>query len=125
MKLNINFNQKYEEIINANLELANWFERNQETMAYFELTHPGCLHFEDSRAHQDNIVLGRMVNAGLTSMENVIKFPISNENKAFFVALSIAVEYENNKENLSDIAQQKLYLDMEAACKNETNGKGR
>ena len=121
MELNINFKKEYEEIINANQQLADRFERNQETMAYFELTHPGCLHFENSRANPDNIVLGRIANAGLTTLENIIGFPISNENKAFFVALTIAVEYEKNKESLSDTAQQLFYLDMEAACQNETH----
>lgn len=125
MELNINFKKQYEEIINANQQLADWFERNQGTMAYLELTHPGCLHFENSRAHTDNIVLGRIANAGLTSLEDIIKFPISNENKAFFVALTIAVEYEKNKENLSNTAQQLFYLDMEAACKNETQGRNK
>ena len=126
MKLNINFKKEYEEIINANQELADWFERNQGTMAYLELTHPGCLHLEDySRAHTDNIVLGRIANAGLTRLEDIIRFPISNESKAFYVALTIAIEYEKNKKSLSDTAQQLFYLDMETACKNATQGRNK
>ena len=36
MKLNINFNSTLEETINLCSPLADWFERNQETMVYEE-----------------------------------------------------------------------------------------
>ena len=36
MKLNINFDQSLESVINSCEPLAEWFERNQETMAYFD-----------------------------------------------------------------------------------------
>lgn len=47
MELNFNFNKSLESTINLCPPLADWFERNQDIMAYFELTHKGCV-FEDS-----------------------------------------------------------------------------
>ncbi len=50
MKLDVNFKKEIEPLINSSEALANWFEKNQEMMAYFEMTHPGCLHFENTNA---------------------------------------------------------------------------
>ena len=48
MELNINFDMNIGWIIDKNKSLSDWFERNQDWMAYYELTHAGCLHFENS-----------------------------------------------------------------------------
>ena len=53
MELNINFKRELEPLINSSEALADWFEKNQEMMAYFEMTHPGCLHFENTNANYD------------------------------------------------------------------------
>ena len=42
MKLDVNFKKEIEPLINSSEALANWFEKNQEMMAYFEMTHPGA-----------------------------------------------------------------------------------
>ena len=69
MKLNHNFNKNIESLINSSKSLSDWFEKNQEMMAYFDMTHPGCLHFENSLANYDTVVLGRMANGCLTWLE--------------------------------------------------------
>ena len=60
MKLNHNFDENLEETINSCKPLADWFERNQDWMAYFELTHKDCLHFENTSVNTDVLALGRM-----------------------------------------------------------------
>ncbi len=45
-------------------------------MAYYELTHAGCLHFEDSGASMDIRVLGRMANAALSVLEGKTPKPV-------------------------------------------------
>lgn len=117
MELNINFDKSLEKTINSFQPLADWFERNQETMAYFELTKKGCLHFENSHASYDIITLGRMANAGLTCLES--KLQISPEDKAKFAAFSIANIYEEQKEGLSNVARIQYYLDIETLQKEE------
>ena len=79
MKLDVNFKKEIEPLINSSEALANWFEKNQEMMAYFEMTHPGCLHFENTNANYDVKVLGRMANGCLTWLES--KIPYSDEDK--------------------------------------------
>ena len=115
MKLNLNFNKDLESTINSCQPLADWFERNQESMAYFELTHKGCLHFEDSSfANADVKALGRMANAGLTWLEAPKTLNIDEETKAYNAAMSIAMVYEEEKARISDNARQMYYLDVEA-----------
>ena len=70
MELNINFNKNLEKIINSYQPLRDWFDINQELMAYYELTHSGCTHFENSNANYDIKVLGRLANACLSILEN-------------------------------------------------------
>lgn len=124
MELNINFDKSLEEIINTCPPLADWFERNQETMAYFELTHTGCLHFNESSTASDDIkVLGKMANAGLTYLES--KLPISAEDKAKCAAISIADVYVEEQFRLSDNARTQYYLDVEALQREHTVEKSR
>jgi len=124
MELNINFDKSLEEIINTCPPLADWFERNQETMAYFELTHKGCLHFNESSMASDDIkALGKMANAGLTCLES--KLPISAEDKAKYAAFSIANVYDEEQFRLSDNARTQYYLDVEALQREHTVGKSR
>lgn len=121
MKLNINFDKSLEEVINTCQPLADWFERNQEVIAYFELTHKGCLHFEDGTAFPDVKVLGRMANAGLSCLES--QLPISAEDKAKFAAFSIASVYDREKEKLSNNARTQYYLDVEGLQKEKNIGR--
>lgn len=111
MILDHNFDQSLESIINECLPLANWFERNQEQMAYFELTHPGCLHLEETYTRQDNIILGRMASAALTAL-SVKNSKLSPEEKAISAAVSIAEIYEKDKNDLSSIAKTKFHIDL-------------
>lgn len=126
MKLNQNFNRELEGAINSCQPLADWFERNQETMAYFELTHKGCLHFENNRmASADVVVLGRMANAGLTWLEAPKALNIPDETKAYNAAMAIAMVYEEDKTRLSENARTQYYLDVEALGKENTVGRSR
>ena len=61
MELNVNFKRELKPLINSSEALADWFEKNQEMMAYFEMTHPGCLHFENTNANYDVKVLANYV----------------------------------------------------------------
>lgn len=118
MKLNINFDPKLEETINLCAPLADWFERNQEMMAYFEMTHKGCLHFEDNpMANKDVVSLGRMADACFTWLEAPDTIPISQKEKAVNAALSIAMVYEEEKENLSENGKIQYYIDFQKVKK--------
>lgn len=107
MKLNINFNKKLEPLINSSEELSNWFEKNQEVMAYYELNHPGCLHFEGSSASFDVLVLGRMANACLSWLESELT---PDEEKVQLAIDSIDAIYEVSKNLLSDVAKGKYSI---------------
>ena len=110
MKLDINFDNSLEEIINLNPQLADWFERNQETMAYFEMTQAGCLHFENNFfAHPDIVALGRMTNASLYYLES--KRILLNSAKAKLAAIAVSNVYEREKERMSDEAKELYYID--------------
>ena len=107
MILNINFDKKLEPLINSSEALADWFERNQEWMAYFELTRPGCLHFEKSSiAHYDIVVLGRMADGCLKCLQSGKKF--TAEEKVDCAVAVIDRIYQAEKGKLSDNAR-KLY----------------
>lgn len=125
MKLNQNFNKELEGAINSCHPLADWFERNQETMAYFELTHKGCLHFENFSANADVVILGRMANAGLTWLESPKTLLIPEETKAYIAAIAIARVYEEDKIRLSEEARMQYYLDVEALQKDNNIGRSR
>jgi len=103
MELDINFNQELERLINKSEELSDWFERNQNKMAYFELTHPGCFQFEREMVHHDTRVLGRMANSCLTHLELE---GISDEEKIERAIKSMAYIYEQEKENITDNARE-------------------
>ncbi|MCM1371101.1 MAG: hypothetical protein NC181_04370 [Clostridium sp.] len=126
MKLNINFDPTLESTINLCKPLAAWFERNQETMAYFDLIHKGCLHFENSlMASADIKALGRMANAGLTWLEAPKTSDVSPEEKAINAAVSIASVYEEEKEKLSENAKVQYYLNVEELQKDDSQEKVR
>lgn len=119
MFLNNNFDQKIEKTILLNKPLTDWFTKNQKTMAYYELTHMGCLHFEDnSMASNDIRTLGRMANAALTWLEG--EFPLTQEERASKASQSIAEIYESEKEGLSEIAQDLYSINVEGLEKDET-----
>lgn len=119
MFLNINFNPEIEKTILLSKPLTDWFTKNQNTMAYFELTHMGCLHFEDSSMALNDIrVLGRMANAALTWLEG--EFPLTQEERASKAAQAIAIIYESEKEGLNEIAQELYSINVEGLEKDET-----
>ncbi|MCI8331185.1 MAG: hypothetical protein HFE04_03710 [Bacilli bacterium] len=108
MILNSNFSPRVESVIIWNSELANWFVRNQEWLAYFELTHSGCLHFENSSfANNDVRILGRMANAAYRYIE-LNNDRISELERADLAVQAMTEIYEQNKELLSKNAK-KLY----------------
>ena len=107
MKLNVNFNKELEPIINLNEDLVTWFERNQEYMAYFEFTNPGCNHFEKRIVHDDVRVLGILSNACLTCLNAK---DVSNEEKVDNAINSIKSIYDKEKDNLSEIAKRKYNI---------------
>lgn len=112
MILNDNFDKSIESIINTCKPLADWFERNQEQMAYFELTQPGCLHFEGTLVNDDILALERMANAALCCL--CIEAPqLSAEDKAVNAAVSIALMYEQEEYKLSTEAKIKYYINVE------------
>ena len=113
MILDDNFDKRLESTINLCTPLADWFERNQEAMAYFELVHKGCLHFDgNSLVHHDILTLSHMANAGLTWLETP-DFSIKPFDKAFNAAISISTIYEKKKDYLSDTARDLYYINME------------
>lgn len=121
MKLDINFNPALESTINLCEPLANWFERNQETMAYFGFIHKKCLSSKNSSyGSTDFYVLNKMANAALTWLEAPKTLKISPKEKAINAAISIASVYEEEKERLSEIAKIKYYLNTEELQKEES-----
>lgn len=120
MELNINFNKIISPLVNSSESLSNWFEKNQEMMAYFEMTHPGCLHFENTNANYDVKVLGRMANGTLTWLET--NLPYSNEEKVRNAEMSIASIYDLEKDHLSDVAKEKYFIDVDGLEKKESTG---
>lgn len=106
MLLNENFNPRVESVITWNSELASWFVRNQEWLAYFELTHLGCLHFENnSSASNDICILGRMANAAYQYIE-LNNDEISELKRADLAVQAMVEIYEHSKELLSENAKQ-------------------
>lgn len=112
MELNINFNKKISPLVNSSESLSNWFEKNQEMMAYFEMTHPGCLHFENTNAKLWCLkFLVEWQMDTLTWLE--IYLPYSNEEKVRNAEMSIASIYDLEKDHLSDIAKEKYFIDVD------------
>ena len=120
--LNSNFDSNIESTILLCEPLVEWFKRNQEAMAYYELTKPGCLHFEGRIANNDIIILGRMANACLTCIESNSK-EYTEEQKAFNAASSIASLYDQQQEKLSDTAKKLYAIHIEKLEKEETQRK--
>ena len=114
MKLDKNFsNYEYlEKIINYYQPLADWFERNQDLIVYLELTKKEyCLIYENNQFISNDIkMLGKMTYICFCSLE--LPFPISPEEKAKFIALSMAKVYEEEKGKLDDNAKVNFYLNI-------------
>ncbi len=93
--------------------LAEWFERNQEAMAYLDLIHKGGLAmYNDYNFSMDARMLSKMANAALTWLETP-DFSIKPFDKAFNAAISISIIYEKEKDYLSDTARDLYYINME------------
>ena len=108
MKLNHNFDKRLEKIINSYQPLADWFERNQETMAYFELTHKGCLHLTFPRASHDLITLSKMADAFFSSITfDSTKY---HEEIARTAAQTIEKIFREEEENLTPDAKEKYAI---------------
>ena len=118
MELNINFDMNIGWIIDKNKSLSDWFERNQDWMAYYELTHAGCLHFENSTMASKNVrVLSIMANAALTILED--KGPVDAIERADKAAKAIAEIYELNRDDLSENDRKLYAIDIEDLEKKE------
>lgn len=107
MILNNNFDHDLESIINTCQPLASWFSRNQDQMAYLELTKPGCLHLEGTYATHDIIVLGRMASAALIYLSSKDK-NLSSEEKAMAAAFAIFEIYERERKKYKQISSYKI-----------------
>ena len=119
MKLDINFSKKIKPAIESSETLTDWFERNQEWMAYFEFTHPGCNHFEGNRyAHIDVKVLGRMSSEGLFWLESE---GLPNKEKAAKAIMAMGKVYEEALPYISDVAIKKYYIDTNELDKKTSN----
>lgn len=82
-------------------------------MAYFELVHKGCLHFDGNpRVDYDILTLSHMVNAALTWLESPDQ-AIKPFDKALNAAISISTIYEKEQDKLSDNARDLYYINME------------
>lgn len=111
MFINCNFNLEVQNVVCYSKPLCDWFMKNQDTMAYFELTHAGCTHFENSSmAHTDIKILGKMANAALTWIENK-NYPYNV--RAEQATIRIAEIYEEYKDVLSEVAQELYSIDYE------------
>ncbi len=73
-------------------------------MAYFELTEPNCLHFEDSAANLDIKVLGRMANSCLSHLESDL--PYTDNGKVAYAIISINTLYNTFKDRLSEATKK-------------------
>ncbi len=123
MKLNTNFDQKLEPIINLYQPLADWFERNQEVMASLGLTHEGCSNNFSTITSLDFQALAIMADVGLKWL-SIKKADISPEEKAINAAVSIASVYNEEKEWLSKTARTLYYIDMKESQKDDDQVKG-
>ncbi len=118
MFLDSKFNSSIESTILLSKPLTNWFEINQEAMVYFEFTHTGCLHFENSSCASDDVrILGRMANAALSYLEGNSTF--TPKEKAAKATQAIAEIYESNKEILSGTAKILYAINIDALEKDE------
>ena len=115
MILNENFDKKIEPLINSSYALTDWFERNQDAMAYFELTKPNCLHFEDTSANIDIKVLGRMASNCLSYLESDL--PYIDKEKVAYAIISINTLYNAFKERLSEEAKNNYYINTDELLK--------
>lgn len=118
MFLDSKFNSSIESTILLSKPLTNWFEINQEAMVYFEFTHTGCLHFENSSCASDDVrILGRMANAALSYLEGNSTF--TPKEKAAKATQAIAEIYESNKEILSGTAKILYAINIDTLEKDE------
>ena len=108
MKLNSNFNPKIEPLVNSSKELSTWFSRNQETMAYFGFTHPGCDFLDTDSADIYIVILGKMANACLICLETEPHNPDKSTVQNAITAMSGI--YESSKEYLSDVAKEQYAI---------------
>lgn len=120
MKLNINFNKSLEKVINSYSPLAEWFEKNQETMAYFGFTTTTCVFPKNSFASLEVITLSRMASEAITCLQSPL--PISMEEKAKNAALAIAKIYEETKDDLSIPARSQYYINIPVSQTKNNNG---
>ncbi len=108
MKINSNFNPSLEPVINSYPPLADWFERNQNSMAYYQFFNSDCLHFKESKFASFQVkTLGEMAHAGFIELE---KKNLSKEERALNATISIKEVYDKNKEYLQDDAKKQLLI---------------
>lgn len=106
MILNKKFDKKYEYIINLYKPLADWFEKNQDTMSEYGFTNKNCLHYIKKNINIDIIVLGKMTVAAFNWLDISPDVALSPHAKAFNAASAIHKIYLDEKDNLSENAQE-------------------
>ena len=102
MNLMFNFDSSLESIINLSPELADWVERNQSKMSYFELTHSGCSNIDFGYASPDVRVLSKMADSVFSFLES----DMLPEEKVENAKMAISEIYDQEKENLSKVAKK-------------------
>ncbi len=108
MKLNSNFNPKIEPLVNSSKELSAWFSKNQDAMAYFGFTHPGCAFIDTDSANFDIVILGQMADVCLMCLEKEPHSPDKNTVRYAITAMSEI--YEDSKKYLSDVAKEQYAI---------------
>lgn len=108
MKITSNFDPSLEPVINSYPPLADWFERNQNSMAYYEFINSNCLHFQKAPFTPFQIqILGEMAHVGFIELE---KKNLSKEERALNATIAIKEVYEENKDRLQDDAKKQLLI---------------
>lgn len=103
MALNPRFNPELEEIININPALANWFSKNQESMAYFNFTSHNNSCFENYSS-LDIRALGKMSSIALYYLENK-DLELTDQERADKAAKGISDLYNTEKDFMSESAR--------------------
>lgn len=108
MKINSNFDPSLEPVINSYPPLANWFERNQKSMAYFQFVNGSNYeHLNYFHGLPSVLILGKMAQAGFVELE---KTNLSKEERVLNATISMKKVYEENEPYLPDDAKEQLLI---------------
>lgn len=108
MKLNANFDQTLETLINSSKALANWFEENQGEMTNHHLDHVNCSIFLPEDMSADLTVLAKMADECLYWLDK--ERELSSEEKIKKAIDSMSEVYEEEKDKLSPDAKKRYCI---------------